>query len=725
MAVGKSLSTVVHSSCCLKNQYNFYKTAMTSLLVPPMSVRGMTCLDRDAFATVVNIPILKLKKIVTKFEDITENDRQSLVGQYEYFSTKSITLKYENWRGHEILKAILPEDIQPPAAYSLVGHIMQLNLRDIHLPYKTIIGQVFLDKTPNVQTVVNKVNAIDTTFRYFTMEILAGEKNTVTTTKEHGCTYQFDFARVYWNPRLSNEHTRLIACMKKDDVLYDVFAGVGPFAVPAARKGVKVLANDLNPESYKWLQINVTANKAKMDQCPASLIVVGNEILNGQIVDTNTSYLARSLKAAGLSLQRVTVVPDVVDDIAKKVKNASQEYPVVFTSGGVGPTHDDVTYEAVAKAFRLKLESHQELLDTYIRMNPNQPEIKRLAIVPNPCKIINVKSTEVFPVISVKNVYILPGSPKYFEAAVDTIVPQLKGFTPLHFEHINIKLNKLSIVDILDKQAKRWDGKVRIGSYVQSEPQTFTKITLEGSKEAVAEAKEELLYYLPVQKLMNLEHGLSHFQMNALLEDNEAYIKCALNIVQECYDRYKSDEIFISFNGGKDCTAVLHLAAIVAKSRDISSLLCLYVTADSFPEVEAFVDLASKYYGLAIIRKPRPVRSAVLTLLEEKRNLKASLMGMRKDDPGSANLQPFALTDPDWPQLMRANPILNWSYNQVWAFLLKHNVPYCSLYDQGYTSLGNRSSTMKNPLLKDPNDPSSYLPAYTLTDKSAERRGRL
>ncbi|XP_014468590.1 PREDICTED: FAD synthase-like isoform X2 [Dinoponera quadriceps] len=462
-----------------------------------------------------------------------------------------------------------------------------------------------------------------------------------------------------------------------------------------------------------------------MDQYTASLIVVGSEILNGQIVDTNTSYLARSLRTVGLSLQRVTVVPDVVDDIAKRIRSASQEYSVVFTSGGVGPAHNDVTYEAVAKAFRLKLESHQELVDMYSRMNPDQQEIRRLAVVPKPCKIINVNSTEVFPVISVKNTYVLPGSPKYFEAAVNTIVPQLKGRTPLHLEHINIKSNELSIVNILDKQAKRWDGKVRIGSYLQLEPQTFTRVTLEGSKEAVAEAKEEILYYLPVQKLVNLEHGLSRFQMNALLEDDEVYVKCALDIVKECYDRYKSDEVFISFNGGKDCTAVLHLAATVAKSRDISPLLCLYVTADAFPEVEAFVELASRYYDLTIVRKPRPVRSAVSALLEERHNLKASLMGTRKGDPGSANLQSFELTDPNWPRLMRVNPILNWSYSQVWSFLLKHNVPYCPLYDQGYTSLGSRSSTMKNPLLKDPNDPSSYLPAYTLTDKSAERRGRL
>lgn len=82
-----------------------------------------------------------------------------------------------------------------------------------------------------------------------------------------------------------------------------------------------------------------------------------------------------------------------MDDIAKKIRSASQECSVVFTSGGVGPTHDDVTYEAVAKAFRLKLELHQELIDMYTRMNPNQQEIKRLAIVPKPCKIINVNFT--------------------------------------------------------------------------------------------------------------------------------------------------------------------------------------------------------------------------------------------------------------------------------------------------------------------------------------------
>lgn len=79
--------------------------------------------------------------------------------------------------------------------------------------------------------------------------------------KENGVTYEFDFSRVYWNPRLSTEHMRVVQQVKHGDTVLDVFAGVGPFAVPAARAGATVLANDLNPESHRWLQHNVRINK--------------------------------------------------------------------------------------------------------------------------------------------------------------------------------------------------------------------------------------------------------------------------------------------------------------------------------------------------------------------------------------------------------------------------------------------------------------------------------
>jgi tRNA (guanine37-N1)-methyltransferase len=93
------------------------------------------------------------------------------------------------------------------------------------------------------------------------MEVLAGDNDTVVTVKHSKCEFQFDFAHVYWNPRLGTEHERIHGLLKKGDVLYDVFAGVGPFAVPAGKQKVQVLANDLNPKSFEWLQFNIKKNK--------------------------------------------------------------------------------------------------------------------------------------------------------------------------------------------------------------------------------------------------------------------------------------------------------------------------------------------------------------------------------------------------------------------------------------------------------------------------------
>ena len=82
----------------------------------------------------------------------------------------------------------------------------------------------------------------------------------ITTVKEHGCVFSFDFSKVYWNSRLQNEHQRLVEIFKKSDVVCDMFAGVGPFAIPAAKKGCVVYANDLNPESFTSLKRNCKLN---------------------------------------------------------------------------------------------------------------------------------------------------------------------------------------------------------------------------------------------------------------------------------------------------------------------------------------------------------------------------------------------------------------------------------------------------------------------------------
>ncbi|KAL1451157.1 hypothetical protein WDU94_003445 [Cyamophila willieti] len=92
------------------------------------------------------------------------------------------------------------------------------------------------------------------------MELLAGEDNMITTHKENGCTFKMDFSKVYWNSRLSTEHERVAKDIQKGDLVLDAFAGVGPFAIPSAKRGATVCANDLNPHSYEWLKQSLALN---------------------------------------------------------------------------------------------------------------------------------------------------------------------------------------------------------------------------------------------------------------------------------------------------------------------------------------------------------------------------------------------------------------------------------------------------------------------------------
>ena len=108
---------------------------------------------------------------------------------------------------------------------------------------------------------MNKTDSIATEFRSFDMELLAGKEEFVTKMSEQGLTYKLDFKKVFWNSRLGTEHGRIVKKLDSASVVFDIFAGVGPFALPAARKGViKVFANDKNPNSTYYMQENAKLN---------------------------------------------------------------------------------------------------------------------------------------------------------------------------------------------------------------------------------------------------------------------------------------------------------------------------------------------------------------------------------------------------------------------------------------------------------------------------------
>ncbi|KAM3087468.1 tRNA(m(1)G37)methyltransferase, variant 3 [Clarireedia jacksonii] len=178
-----------------------------------------------------------------------------------------LTLDYNYWNYIDVMTSVLPEDAQTeiPVGFAIVGHVAHLNLHDEYLPYKKIIAEVLMDKNPTIRTVINKVSDVGThsEYRTFSYEVLAGEDNMNVEIREGDCTFCFDYSKVYWNSRLQTEHKRLVDLFNPGDVVCDVMAGVGPFAVPAGKKGVFVWANDLNPDSHAALKEAVVRNKVE------------------------------------------------------------------------------------------------------------------------------------------------------------------------------------------------------------------------------------------------------------------------------------------------------------------------------------------------------------------------------------------------------------------------------------------------------------------------------
>lgn len=177
-------------------------------------------------------------------------------------------LDYDYFTYSEITSAIIPppekkNDDEIPQGFSLAGHVAHLNLRERYWPYKHLIATVLADKNPMVKTVINKLDTVGTenAFRTFQYEVLHGEDNMNVELREQGCTFKFDFAKVYWNTRLHTEHERVCNLFKEGEAICDVMAGVGPFAIPSGKKKCFVWANDLNPESHKSLLNNIRINK--------------------------------------------------------------------------------------------------------------------------------------------------------------------------------------------------------------------------------------------------------------------------------------------------------------------------------------------------------------------------------------------------------------------------------------------------------------------------------
>lgn len=198
----------------------------------------------------------------------------------------------------------------------------------------------------------------------------------------------------------------------------------------------------------------------------ACLIVIGNEILSGRTQDSNIRFIATELGKIGVILAEVRIIPDITEDIVNTVKSCSEKFDYVFTTGGIGPTHDDITTAAVAKAFGLKVvrsaEAEQILEKHYGREKLNAARLK-MADVPDGARLI-YNPVSAAPGFVISNVYVMAGVPDIMQAMFAEVKGELKGGAKILSKTIAVYLTEGFIAAGLSEIQNNFTD-VEIGSY--------------------------------------------------------------------------------------------------------------------------------------------------------------------------------------------------------------------------------------------------------------------
>jgi molybdenum cofactor synthesis domain-containing protein len=238
----------------------------------------------------------------------------------------------------------------------------------------------------------------------------------------------------------------------------------------------------------------------------AALLVIGNEILSGKVRDTNSAYLSVELRKLGVDLERILTIPDIIDTIADETRMMSAAYDFVFTSGGIGPTHDDLTMDGVAKAFDLDIVLNQSMVDRMSRhsKSPVNDAMKKMALIPEGAEVLDVGGLW-FPVVVVNNVHIFPGIPELFEKKFDSIRDRFAG-VPFLLRKIYVRENESDIAEALNTLLKEFPQLI-LGSYPRINEEDYrVLLTLESRDSDYAnQATDTLVSRLPAGAIYKIE----------------------------------------------------------------------------------------------------------------------------------------------------------------------------------------------------------------------------
>jgi molybdenum cofactor synthesis domain-containing protein len=238
----------------------------------------------------------------------------------------------------------------------------------------------------------------------------------------------------------------------------------------------------------------------------AGILVIGNEILSGKVEDPNSPYLSRELRALGVDLQRILVIPDDVEIIARETRVMSEAYDYVFTSGGIGPTHDDLTMDGIASAFGVPIERSESIVNRLQRAignDLNQSQLK-MALVPKGAQLLDVGDLW-FPVVIFENVHILPGIPELLRKKFESISQRFKG-VPILLKRVYVKRLESEIAESLNDLLGDFP-ELMLGSYPKIGVDAFHVLLTLESRDAgyLQSALDALLQRLPGESIHKIE----------------------------------------------------------------------------------------------------------------------------------------------------------------------------------------------------------------------------
>lgn len=238
----------------------------------------------------------------------------------------------------------------------------------------------------------------------------------------------------------------------------------------------------------------------------AGILIIGSEVLSGKVTDENSPYLVRQLRDLGVEVQRIGTIPDDVRVIIQDVREYARQYDLVFTTGGIGPTHDDVTIEAIAAAFDRRVVRHpvlEKALRRYYGAEITPAQLK-MAEIPEGCRLIGGEDLT-FPVLVFQNVFILPGIPEAARHKFERIREQFRE-QPYILRRVFLRGDEGRIAADLHAVLDRYPA-MQLGSYpILHNPDHNVMLTLE-SKDAplVEQALQYLLQRLPAEVVVRVE----------------------------------------------------------------------------------------------------------------------------------------------------------------------------------------------------------------------------